>query len=372
MASPTEYYVDPSTGSDTTGDGSSGTPWASIQHALDNITRDTSNGDRINLADTAANTLSAGLSLTTYGTPTDQAPLAIVGWDNGGGTGRGEIDNNGNTLFSSGSNNGIILVSLDIHNGGTGNLVVVNRRCAVVACKLYDADGILLSMDGGRVHGCEISDGGGVGVDSRHLVISHCYIKQGATREFSTGISASGTSGGLHASFNVLNLDGGTTGISYSSDELSAAEIANNTLYYNGSSGTTRGIRLDGTGTVHTITNNIIEGVTSDSAIIIVTGTVALLRGNRFFNNSQNIEVLDNVVIQDDNSTLASSPFTDPANEDFSVDTSVKAGAWPSSFLGSSTNQYLDTGAAQRQEPTGGGGGSGAATAVVGGTIVRG
>ena len=34
---PTQYYVDPASGSDSTGDGTIGTPWASVQHAIDNI-----------------------------------------------------------------------------------------------------------------------------------------------------------------------------------------------------------------------------------------------------------------------------------------------------------------------------------------------
>ena len=55
----TNYYVDPGSGSDVTGTGTVGSPWASVQHALDNITRDATNGDQINIKAGTADVLSS-------------------------------------------------------------------------------------------------------------------------------------------------------------------------------------------------------------------------------------------------------------------------------------------------------------------------
>ena len=86
----TNYFVDPAAGSDDTGDGSIGTPWASVQHALDSITRDATNGDQVNIKSGTADVLAATLDLTTYGTPTATAPLVLRGYTsaaNDGGVG---------------------------------------------------------------------------------------------------------------------------------------------------------------------------------------------------------------------------------------------------------------------------------------------
>ena len=65
---PVDYYVDPTSGSDATGDGTShAAAWATIQHALDNITQGTY-GDAINIQCDGTSSLSSGLDLSTYGT----------------------------------------------------------------------------------------------------------------------------------------------------------------------------------------------------------------------------------------------------------------------------------------------------------------
>ena len=76
----TNYYVDPGSGSDVTGTGTVGSPWASVQHALDNITRDATNGDQINIKAGTADVLSSPLTLATYGTTSATAPLSFRGY----------------------------------------------------------------------------------------------------------------------------------------------------------------------------------------------------------------------------------------------------------------------------------------------------
>lgn len=98
-----DYYVDPSIGTDT-GAGTVGDPWGHtgnvIQKALDNITKNAT-GDTIHVKDSA--TVDFGgtnLSFTTYGTPSNESPIAIYGytsaaWDGG----RATINLNGASTF---------------------------------------------------------------------------------------------------------------------------------------------------------------------------------------------------------------------------------------------------------------------------------
>lgn len=73
------YYVDKANGSDSTGDGSSGNPWATLNYAL--TTGGASGGDIIFVANTAAQTGSVSLASAVGGAGT---PITIQAWDNGG------------------------------------------------------------------------------------------------------------------------------------------------------------------------------------------------------------------------------------------------------------------------------------------------
>ena len=79
-----DIYIDPSTGNDTTGSGTSGSPWATLQKGVDNA----NGGDTIHLANTAADVFTTALTWNTgFGSTSGTSsgnPLNIVGWDNGG------------------------------------------------------------------------------------------------------------------------------------------------------------------------------------------------------------------------------------------------------------------------------------------------
>ena len=85
----TEYYVAPSSGNDTTGNGlTDGTAWATVQKALDTITAG-AGGDRINVKNDSGtdDVLASALTLATYGAPTNAAPLVIQGYTTTAGDG---------------------------------------------------------------------------------------------------------------------------------------------------------------------------------------------------------------------------------------------------------------------------------------------
>jgi len=127
MAAPTEYYVDPGSGNDSTGDGlSDGTAWATIQHALDTITQGAV-GDRINVKSGTADTLAAALDIATnYGSPSQTAPLIIQGYatsagdgDFEAGTGIGEVDGDGSYGMFAAATNYVYVRHMKVHNCGS-------------------------------------------------------------------------------------------------------------------------------------------------------------------------------------------------------------------------------------------------------------
>ena len=78
---PVDYFVRPTNG-DNSNDGlSHANAWQTTQYALDNITRNTSSGDRINVCSEATDDITATLDSSTYGSSASlAAPLIIQGY----------------------------------------------------------------------------------------------------------------------------------------------------------------------------------------------------------------------------------------------------------------------------------------------------
>lgn len=163
------------------------------------------------------------------------------------------------------------------------------------------------------------------------------------TNDFSS--AAISVSNGEHCiENNIIVVDGSSIGIQCLTD---LNTCRNNSIY--ASAGTGIGINA-GTGIY---LNNIIEGFSGagGDGFVLASGKAVMYGNNKFYNNATNETFTGDVISNlGNNDTLGASPFTNPAGDDFSVSTAVKAGAYPSSFYGSNTNQYLDVGAAQRME----------------------
>ena len=85
-----------------------------------------------------------------------------------------------------------------------------------------------------------------------------------------------------------------------------------------------------------------------------------LVAGNIYYGNTSNTpNWAGEPPLQEFGNTVpASSPLNSPGTGDFTVTTAAKEAGYHQVFRGlSGTGNYMDTGAAQREEPTGGGGG---------------
>lgn len=361
MGTPTQYYVDPSLGSDT-GDGSVSTPWGRasgsvVQHALDTITQDTANGDQINIKAGSADTLSSPLTLVTYGTPAYEAPLIFRGYatvandgDFEAQTGLGEINCGGGAMFAA-ANNYTHLIDLHIHTAGSAAIITLNTYAQVFRCKIHGTTGNgVITSAGSLVRNCWLYDISGVAINTGGY--------SAITDNFITGTPTTGilfnNSQGTYCLRNILSLSGAANGIG---NAYHSVNITHNTVYNAASSGTPNGIARSANSLGISIANNIVSGFTGGTGISGATSRHYFsVMGNAVYNCGTPY-ALDDTVFSEDNEELGSTPFAGTPGTtfstrftDFAPVSAVQGSAYPSGCR-------LDKGAVQHADPAGGGGG---------------
>jgi hypothetical protein len=353
----TETYVDPSIAGDS-GTGTIGDPYGDVQYALNTMTRDGTNGDRINIKAGTDEVLGAGLSLATYGTPTADAPLVFQGYTSAVGDGGiGGISGGGSyKIINEAAIDSVSFIDMHLHSGSAGgSLILLRNNVNVVNCEIDNCtgDGIRLNT-GVIVKNCYLHNLANVvgtyGVYAIGGTVDHCVFEDGAIK-FDRVIFAQT---GMSITHCILSVSTAQQGIYIAGD---GAVVINNTIY--ASSGTGAGIYSAGTSESSIISNNYIEGFSGagGDAIEIASGSIVTLRqSNRYYNNTSHETDTGGIINDYDNSAVASSALTNPGAGDFSVGTDLKAGAYPTTFKGIATDQFVDIGAVQREEPAGGGG----------------
>lgn len=251
MAVPNNYYVDPASGSDSTGTGTIANPWASVQHAANNITKDTTNSDQINVKTGSADVLSATLNVTSY-SPTDQNPLIIRGYTSSANDGgQGEIDGNGSQINSNGF---VAWIDMKLGNQGSGNLSGLSAQ----NCELSGSTNTSYGASVSNWHNCYFHDISAIAVSG--INFHGCYIEEGDTIPFSS------SNGALHFSNsnsrvinNILILK--STNINGFSTNRERNFFVNNTVFSVNAS-TASGFFFQDTQYCRyaTVANNIVEG----------------------------------------------------------------------------------------------------------------
>jgi len=347
-----EYYVDPSGGNDTTGDGTIGTPWKTVQKALDSITRNTTDGDRINVKDTADDVLSAELDFSTYGANSLNYALLIQGYTSTAGDGGiGGISGGGTTAIISTQRSYIAFKDMHLHN--TGSNVILNiYRSSLDNCEFNNSSstGNIVEVSQAAVINCYFHDTDGSAVAGGSCVIFGCYFKAGATYEMDTCINA--TAASLVASRCILSIDGATNGIG---GVAILAQILNNSILSDGGTGT--GIDSESGGWGASYINNVVEGFSGTGGVGITntpSRDVYSWSNNSVYNCATDSSNEDEAYILYGNESLGSSPFaksgSDTRANRFTYFEPVDVG----SVYGGGT-VGLDRGAVP--QPAGGGGG---------------
>jgi len=363
MGTPSNYYVDPTNGDDTTGDGTSGNPWQTTDHALTSgITRDVTNGDQVNIRDTSIDSSLSSMDIaSTYGNPTTGAPLILRGYAtsaNDGGT--GTLSGNGGRIFNT-SADFVSLIDLRCTDGGSGEIIKVDNSWSLMRCQFDNTTGNAVDIDDdARIVNCYFKDIGGDAIyPAQRTFIRACtFENDGGGKEFVNAVSAASTLGWVVIEECIFKLSGASVGVTHSAG-AGSLEVRNCSFY--SSAGTGSGITGGSSQRVVVCVNNLVEGFSGPGGYgIRLRSWDAVTYGhNACYDNTTDYDIsADQIFDLGDNETLTVTPYTNASGNDFSpVDTgNVLAGSYPEIFKGFAQIQSRDKGAIQKAAGGGGGG----------------
>ena len=344
----TQYYVDPSINA-ASGAGTVGSPYGDLQHALDTVTRDATNGDQFNVKAGTSEILAAALTLATYGVPTAGAPLVIRGYTaaaNDGGI--GVIDGNGSlAIYATATTDHVTVIDMRLTNCGSATIWTSRYGLVMRNVVIDTTTGIGIDAKQGMILGCHFHNIGGVGCKVIDGLVQGNFFKNG-TNDFSAAISQLTE----NVIGNIISVDGTSNGITFAGNGTSGALIGNS-IWSN--AGTGKGItNSGGSRELLGLFNNIVAGFSGVGGIgieVAASHVVQTYGHNGLYQNTTPKSIGGDIYddLGNDIDPFASDPFTDAANDDFSVSTVAKALGY-GNYLGASTSQFIDIGAVQREE----------------------
>ena len=283
MASPpTQHYVDPSIAADS-GTGTIGDPYGDLQYAFNTITRDTVDGDQINIKAGTAEVLASSLTLATFTIPGNGSPLFIRGYTsvaNDGGI--GVINSNTFSTWTT-KYSYITAIDLEVYNSGSGHLWWVDNYCHLIRCYLHGTTnagrGAYMSGAYCSVVGCRVEDIANISVylGTGGLVYNN-YVNASSA---SDAVFAAGSATIVN---NIISVSGSSDGI-YSNNL--GTRIIGNTILSAG--GTGKGIAVDSNGTRELIViNNYVEGFSGTGGVGYDYPSASTGQGERWFNAAYN------------------------------------------------------------------------------------
>lgn len=356
MAAPTNYFVRPVTGNDTTGDGlSHATAWKTSAKAEATIVRDAVNGDQVNMNDEGDDVLSAAMTFANYGNASTGAPLIFKGYTlvpNDGGV--GGLSGGGSVGIANKNSQDVTgFIDMHLHDCGAANIVDLDNNCFATNCEIDDTSGNGFQADNDLILvGCHLHNIGGNPINGIGTgAVYRCAIIDGANTA-GTAIQNVG-----HALHNIIHLNStGGKGVNCSDGSI----VIHNSIF-NEAAGTQAGIMATGN-FLGIVMNNIVEGFSGVGGVGIDYSTICpyAAGGNAGFNNTTNF-VTNDFLAKDygDDEALAASAFVDAINNDFNlVDAgNLSAGALPATDKGSIATFLGQKGAIALVSAAGGGAG---------------
>jgi len=315
---PSDYFVDPAIAANT-GTGTIGDPYGDLQHALDSVTRNTTDGDRFNIKAGTNEGLSAALSLVLYGTPAFTAPLLFQGYTAAQGDGgQGLIDCNANTVITN-AGTCINWYDIEMYDGpAAGALLSLAQYSSVIRCYIHDSNGhgIDAASNNTAIVGTRFEDLGDGTHDMLIASVANCrifgnYFKQGGARTCRTAITTTNNTSVVQN--NIISVDGASNGIDLGSQFHQL--ITGNTILSGGGSGS--GVVLSGTNSIiaNILINNYVEGFSGAGGVGFDfptdSGGGGVYGQNAAYNNTINYDVnSEHYLALGDNEVLTSSGLT--------------------------------------------------------------
>jgi hypothetical protein len=338
MAAPTAYYVDPSINANS-GSGTSGSPYGDLQYALNTITRDSTNGDIIHIKAGTSEILTAGLALTTYGTPTAAAPLIFRGYTSTAADGGiGTIDGAGSFgVFASTVLVGIHARDMRFTNSGATDLMRTNGDSYFENCRFDNTTASPVRFGGAvLLHRCRCDNYGTAARFSGSSDVFACVFDPTSR----TPTAAVQFDSGMVAFVgNRIRVTGASNGISYVTNNQT---IRNNAIAWVSGSGTGTGagilpggVSLRGIAVV----NNYVEGFAGTGGTGIkdsnaTTRPVYSAFGfNKVYNCTTAFDVTgDKRADLGSDATLGASALTSASGGDFTPSSAIDDEGYPASY----------------------------------------
>jgi hypothetical protein len=367
------WYCDYTNGDDTTGSGTSGAPWKTLQKTVNSAT----GGDTINIANTSAQVLAAAITWNTGFTADNTKYTIFQAWDNGGSltiqrpdeaTARdaGVIDGNNATtfLFSITSQpEKIKFLNIRFQNHSlAGNTYMINSGIlwSYNGCDfdLQSRAGQYIYMDGANRRNFFINNyfHGAVNPPANAIHAHYDYFESNwieATLNNSTRVLVSFLAVISNFKSNIVKLTGSGRAVA-SGDN---AVIIENTFISDGAA--SQDMIYITSGFINGIYNNLFYNVdgASSKPLNITATPMGALGYNAFYDCNANTIPSATVISQNltaNDVSTTGDPFVDSANDDYTLDPTTGAAAIGAGL--GNYNSYVDIGAVQSQ--SGGGGGS--------------
>jgi len=322
MAAPNDYYIHATEGSDATGDGSIGNPFATHIGALAVVTQDSTDGDRFNITGDVTATATIADSLGTYGVPTAKAPLIFNRLTDGG------INGNGTYSISGAPTSFVNYIGLKLHNCGS-QMIIQLRSASCINCEVYDGSYAgVYSHSYGNVIGCYFHNVGGSAWDAQPIrlyVQSNAYgnyVVRGPTNNFAGngGIYAQEYNNAVISNIvDCTNSTGTIRGIYAPGDN---AMVLNNSVIGNGS--TSDGIMIYAFNANQMLLNNLVEGFNGVGGVGVRllthanTESQAIVGHNAVYNCETAYNYGDDIIYNAGfDETLTASPFAKKGSNTF-------------------------------------------------------
>ena len=316
-----------------------GDPYKTVQFALDNTTRDATDGDRFNVKAGSADVLSSKLVLTTYGSPSTAAPCIFQGYTTTAlDGGIGDIDGNGSGVFENNSKNAIHVIDMLMHNCGSSRIFRGGFDCLFLRSEFHTTTSLSAALQGATrstAIDCYVHGFRGTGITTDNGITAWCFIDKSDTTRNEAAIQTSGQ-GFIH--HNIIRLSGSGNIAFGIRVEGSAVFVYNNSIWSN--AGSAAGVNIGIANSGH-IANNLIEGFSASGGTGITSTSIS--NGVIIYSNSINDCATALSLGHDEfspfggNETLSASPFTDAPNNDFTpVDTGDVLTGYSGQFPGPS------------------------------------
>ena len=355
-------------GNDTTGDGlSHATRWLTIQKAIDTMT--TGQANRLNV--TGSETLSSALDFATRPyTPTPDNWLHIAGYTSvEDDKGVFSLNGGGSEIVTGDAVDNLSFELVKFTNWGASTVFSTDNGFELVNCE-FDGEGAraaLIDTDNGfmllncKIHSMAVSGTFFIRTGRSARIQNNYFQIDSAT---ANDVLIQGNSSEINVSNNVFNIKTNST-LTVIDMIVDECEVVGNSIY-NQTEGNGIGITVAANAESTVVLNNIVGGMAT--GINLEAGSSCSVYGhNKFFSNTADESLSGAIKINLGNNTdLGANPFTstgnaDHNNDDFRVDTTVKALAFPATLydpggaFGDRNQNFLDCGALQREEAGGSG-----------------